>query len=310
MSWAESTTETGLAALAEAAVRAGHTHLVGIGGDGTHHDILNGIVAANGLGQVTYAPLPLGSGNDWVRTLRTPHRLENWLTMLEQEKTIEHAVGQLSFSDQYQDLEASRSDLRASGLKRTLEDTSGSNKRTLEGTSASLRDASRSASQVRYFLNVAGMAYDAEVLRRAEKSPIKHRLIYPVLTLLFLRDFVAPTVRITYDGQLWEGPVHTINLGIGRYSGGGMRLVPQAEPTARTMALTFAQRLSAWRIIAESWRFYAGSIGQVKGVTLTSATSVHITPLSGRLELEADGEWLGDGQVKARLLDEKLRVVI
>ena len=123
MSWAESTTDTGLAALAEAAVRAGHTHLVGVGGDGTHHDILNGIVAANGLGRVTYAPLPLGSGNDWVRTLGTPRRLENWLMMLEQEKTIEHAVGQLWLTH-HEDLEASRSDLRASGVKRTLENLS------------------------------------------------------------------------------------------------------------------------------------------------------------------------------------------
>lgn len=269
MSWAESTTETGLAALAEAAVRSGNTRLVGVGGDGTHHQILNGIVAAGGLGQVTYAPLPLGSGNDWVRTLNTPNRLEDWLAMLTQEKTIAHGVGVLEYDGQNE------------------EDHS-----------------------IRHFINVAGMAYDAEVLRRAETSPIKHRFIYPVLTLLFLRDFVAPTVRITYDDHVWEGPVHTINLGIGRYSGGGMRLVPQAEPTAKTLALTFARRLSVWKIIAESWRFYAGSIGKVKGVTLTTTTSACITPLKDKLELEADGEWLGQGPVEARLLEERLIVVI
>ncbi len=287
MSWAESTTETGLSALAEAAVRSGNTHLVGVGGDGTHHHILNGIVAANGLGQVTYAPLPLGSGNDWVRTLNTPRQLKDWITMLKAQKTIQHGVGVLIY--QAAPSRAGRS-------------------RTLEGPSAALRDASRSTTT--HFLNVAGMAYDAEVLRRAEKSPIKHRFIYPVLTLLFLRDFVAPTVRIAYDDQVWEGPVHTINLGIGRYSGGGMRLVPQADPTAKTLALTFARRLSVWRIIAESWRFYAGSIGKVKGVTLTTTTSVSITPLKDKLELEADGEWLGHGQVIACLLEGRLLVVI
>lgn len=164
--------------------------------------------------------------------------------------------------------------------------------------------------QTKYFLNVAGMAYDALVLRKAEASQYKHRLLYPAMTLWFLRDFRAPTVRIQYDGGAYEGQVHTINLGIGRYSGGGMRLVPQAEPEAEILALTFAERLPLWRIVTESWRFYAGSIGKVRGVTLTTTGSARIMVLSGELELEADGEWLGYGPVEASLLRERLRVVV
>ncbi|MEM6769266.1 MAG: diacylglycerol kinase family protein, partial [Bacteroidota bacterium] len=147
MSWAESSAQTGMAALAEAAVRSGKHNLVGVGGDGTHHDILNGIIAADGLGQVVYAPLPLGSGNDWVRTLDTPRKPADWVAMLRAGRILRHGVGRLWY-----------------------------------GT------------QTRYFLNVAGMAYDALVLRKAEASWFKHRLLYPFMTLWFLREFTAPSV--------------------------------------------------------------------------------------------------------------------
>lgn len=266
LSWAESTAHQGMAALAEAAVRAGHYQLVGIGGDGTHHEILNGIIAAGGLGRVTYAPLPLGTGNDWVRTLKTPRRINDWLKMLRAGRTIDHRIGRLVYNE--------------------------------EGNS------------VRHFLNVAGMAYDAEVVRRSEQMRFKHRFLYPFLTLAFLKDFKAPKVRIAYHDEVFTGLVHTINFGIGRYSGGGMRLVPQADPQAETLALTFARRLPIWKILAESWRFYTGTIGAVKEVTLTHAPSVTVTPLAGQLELEADGEWLGTGRVVVDLLAEKLKVVV
>ena len=268
LTWAVSDPAAGMSALAEGAVRNGKLHLVGVGGDGTHNDVVNGIVAAGGLGQVTYAPLPLGTGNDWVRTLGTPRGTEEWIAVLKARNTIPHRVGKL---------ELIKTD---------------------------------STTTIHHFINVAGMAYDAVVVRRSEESRVKHRWLYPVLTLAFLRDFTAPTVRIDYDGHSWAGPVHTINLGIGRYSGGGMRLVPQAQPTADNLALTFAERLPLLRILRESWRFYTPTIGRVKGVTVTHADAAEVTPQSGRLEVEADGEWLGEGTVRVSLLSEHLSVVV
>jgi len=264
----ESTADLGMAHLATAAVRAGHTRLVGVGGDGTHHDVINGIMNAEGLGSVTYVPLPLGTGNDWVRTLKTPQNIDRWLAMLRTEKTILHAVGQLRYT---------------------------------------ARDAPL---QTAYFLNVAGMAYDAEVVRKSEKARFKHRLIYPLQTLAYLRGFTAPTVRIDYEEKSFTGPVHTINFGVGRYSGGGMRLVPHADPTRETLALTFARRLPIWKIVLESWRFYTGSIGRMKEVTTAHVRSVTVTPVVGAVELEADGEWLGVAPVEVSLLAERLRVVV
>jgi diacylglycerol kinase (ATP) len=301
MTWAESTSEEGMVRLAEKAVRSGKIRLVGVGGDGTHHEVVNGIVAAGGLGTVTYCPLSMGSGNDWVRTLGTPKNIDHWLEMLRKEKTLEHGVGRLIFAPSPPPKVAAPPTPFLESLSNQAGATRGKSKLLPPASSDEL---------TRYFINVAGMAYDAEVVRRADASRFKNRWIYPLMTLAFLRHFTAPTVRVDYDGKTWTGPVHTINLGIGRYSGGGMRLVPQANPEAETLALTFAKELSLWKILAESWRFYAGSIGKVKGVTLTEAKSVTVTTVAGNLELEADGEWLGYGPVSCELLKERLRVVV
>ncbi|MBC6995414.1 diacylglycerol kinase family protein [Neolewinella lacunae] len=271
MTWAESDAENSLTVLAEAAVRAGRLRLVGVGGDGTHHDILNGIVAAGNVERVLYAPFPLGSGNDWVRTLGTPRQLSAWLATLHAGHWIDHAIGNLVYY------------------------------RTPSGPRMPA---------IRSFLNVAGMAYDAEVVRRAEKARFKHRLLYPLLTLAYLRDFTAPTVRIDYDGQAFQGPVHTVNFGIGRYNGGGMRLVPQADPERPDLALTFAPEFSIAKILLHAWRFYTASIGRVPGVVTAHASQVGVAPTQGTLELEADGEWLGYGPVTVRLDHRRLRVVV
>lgn len=269
-----STAAEGVASLAERIVRAGATHLVGVGGDGTHHGVLGGIVAAGGLGAVTYAPLACGTGNDWVRTLGTPRALGPWLATLLAGRTIAHGVGVLS------------------------------------RTAPPAAPAPAAAPRVTYFLNVAGLAYDAEVVRRSETARLKRRWLYPLLTLAYLRGFVPPTVRVDYDGGSITGPVHTVNVGIGRYNGGGMRLVPHADPTAPTLALTVARRLPLWRILAQSWRFYTPTIGRVAGVTTTTTRRVTVTTLAGANAAEADGEWLGPGTVTITLAPQRLRVIV
>ncbi|MEM9930000.1 MAG: diacylglycerol kinase family protein [Bacteroidota bacterium] len=271
MTWAESTEVRGLSELAQAAVRAGRRYLVGVGGDGTHHDILNGIVTAGGLDVVTYAPLPRGTGNDWVRSLKVPRDLQQWLKNLRSGNTITQRVGALCYLP----------------------------------TDKTTDQAKRKTT---YFLNVAGMAYDALVVRLSEQATFKHRFIYPSLTLLYLRKFLAPEVRIDYNGTSFTGLVHTVNFGIGKYSGGGMQLVPHAELDADALALTFARKLPVWKILKESWRFYTGGIGALPEVTTVHTECVTVTPISGVAELEADGEWLGRAPVEVGLLEGRLRV--
>lgn len=66
-----------LSELATEAVARGATSLVVVGGDGTVHEVVDGVVGA-GLGdRVELGMIPLGTGRDFARSLRIPRRFED-----------------------------------------------------------------------------------------------------------------------------------------------------------------------------------------------------------------------------------------
>lgn len=270
MNWVMTTRAGQAGELAKAAIQTGRTNIVAVGGDGTHHEVVNGIVVAGGLDAVTYALLPIGSGNDWVRTHGIPHQLDRWITMLKTKKTTQQRLGEVAYFSDDQP-------------------------------------------QTRVFANVAGLAYDAYVVRRTEETGFKNRFIYPLMTLLYLKNFTPPLLCLSYDEPPpIEVRFHTINVGICQYSGGGMSLVPQAIPNGERFALTFAKQLSVPKILLNSWRFYTHGIGKIAGVTTTFALNVKVASLhqKSQVEVEADGEWLGHGPVEFTLLEKRLRFVV
>lgn len=62
------------ATLAEEAARGGCRRFIGIGGDGTLNQLLDGALGAGGIapGELTLALIPVGRGNDWARTQAVP----------------------------------------------------------------------------------------------------------------------------------------------------------------------------------------------------------------------------------------------
>lgn len=64
-----------LAELTRKAVADGGRLLVVVGGDGTVHEVVNGLLAADDPSDVELAVLPRGTGKDFVRSLRIPANL-------------------------------------------------------------------------------------------------------------------------------------------------------------------------------------------------------------------------------------------
>lgn len=61
--------------LAENAANEGFTHIIACGGDGTLNEVLNGVLKSN-QPNVKLGLLPKGSGNDFIKTTRSPDSLE------------------------------------------------------------------------------------------------------------------------------------------------------------------------------------------------------------------------------------------
>ena len=65
--------------LATEAVRSGAERLVVVGGDGTVHEVVDGLLKAELGGRVELSVIPFGTGKDFVRSLRIPARLDDAL---------------------------------------------------------------------------------------------------------------------------------------------------------------------------------------------------------------------------------------
>ncbi|HLM33085.1 MAG TPA: diacylglycerol kinase family protein [Gaiellaceae bacterium] len=65
-----------LVELAERAAGGGAGLLVAVGGDGTVHEVVNGLIRSGRAGEVDFAVLSRGTGKDFVRSLRIPGGLD------------------------------------------------------------------------------------------------------------------------------------------------------------------------------------------------------------------------------------------
>ncbi|MEZ4918567.1 MAG: diacylglycerol kinase family lipid kinase [Saprospiraceae bacterium] len=258
--------------LAEEAVLKGHRYLMAVGGDGTNHEVVNGIfkqkkVAPN---EVYYALLPFGTGNDWARYYELSRDFEERLARIKKLKTQKQDLGWVRYQ-------------------------------------------SDEGEQERFFVNVAGMAYDAFIAKKTEEMERRPGAIqYLLMVARYLFQYELQPARIEFDEQQIDDLFYTINIGICPYSGGGMRLVPQAVPNDGMLALTFARELPKWEVLVQTRRFYTGTILDHPKITgLNTEGPIRVLPLQGTTTLlEADGEFLGYAPAVFRIMKKGLRVVI
>jgi diacylglycerol kinase (ATP) len=82
---------------AAAAVRDGYDHLFVAGGDGTLNEVVNGVGATPaGFETVTFAVIPLGTGNDFATALGIPPDIEGALSAILGGQSVKVDVGRLN----------------------------------------------------------------------------------------------------------------------------------------------------------------------------------------------------------------------
>jgi YegS/Rv2252/BmrU family lipid kinase len=85
--------------IARDAVIGGRRRLLIAGGDGSAHDVVNGVMSTGPelARSVMLALAPLGTGNDWARTLGLPSDPTRLAAVLARANTVAHDVGVIDF---------------------------------------------------------------------------------------------------------------------------------------------------------------------------------------------------------------------
>lgn len=74
--------------LARAAFRAGCDYIIAAGGDGTLNEVINGIASPYPIRGVRMGIVPLGTANDFARSMKLPARVENNIDILRAKQTV------------------------------------------------------------------------------------------------------------------------------------------------------------------------------------------------------------------------------
>lgn len=98
--WASTSAPGDGALIVQKAIGDGFSRIISIGGDGTHHEVVNGICKTQSdHHEVTMAIVPIGTGNDWARALGVPYDIPGAVNVIIGDNTISHSAGRIQFDD-------------------------------------------------------------------------------------------------------------------------------------------------------------------------------------------------------------------
>lgn len=205
--------------LARQALQDGFDRVVSVGGDGTHHEVVNGFFDGTETinRDATMAVLPIGTGSDLGRTLRLP-RGAAAIPYLQRNATLRADVGRVTLT---------RPD-GSTGVSHFI------NVADFGGGGAVAERVNDSPKQfggfVSFFWGVSR-------------------------TLLTYR---APHFRIEINGETFEQRALTVIVANAEYYGGGIHVAPQARLDDGLFEVYVIHNLSAVKAAANLHRFYTG----------------------------------------------------
>ncbi|HYF78436.1 MAG TPA: diacylglycerol kinase family protein [Symbiobacteriaceae bacterium] len=247
--------------LARQAAAEGYDRVVALGGDGTLNEVGNGLMGT----KAALAVVPMGTGNDWVRTVGIPRDAEAAVRIVFGGRRVPMDVGL--------------------------------------------------AVGYRYFFNIAGIGFDAEVSRQVnDYGPVLKAVGGTLPSLLAivgtLFRFMGAPVKVQIDEETREVPrMLLMAVGIARYYGGGMDILPDAVIDDGEFDIAWGSDLGRAELVNLVGKIYKG--GHVGHPKVTFARAKRITATSTqRVAFHLDGDVAGNLPVTFEILPGALDVII
>lgn len=88
--------------LIEEALIKGYRKFICVGGDGTIHNITNGIMLQNIVdnNEIKVGIIPIGTGNDWIKTYNISKNIKKAIAIILKEKTVAQDIGLIKVEEE------------------------------------------------------------------------------------------------------------------------------------------------------------------------------------------------------------------
>ncbi len=251
-------------------IKTGFRKIITVGGDGTLNEVVNGVFLTGVCPtiDISLAMIPVGTGNDWGKMFGIPPEYKKAIEIIRDNKLMLHDVGLVSY---------------------------------YEGT----------VHKKRYFINIAGLGFESVVVRRTNIQKDKGhsgKLIYFYNLLMSLLSYKNTKARLIVDGETINADVFSLNVGNGRYCGGGMRQTPDALPDDGILDVTVINGMGKFEIIRNLKILYDGTILSHPKVDGYKCRNIKVSSGS-LLYVEADGESLGHTPAEFSIIPAGINIV-
>ncbi len=250
----------------------GYRHIAAVGGDGSAHEALKGIMQfcdENSISpeMFTLAVIPIGSGNDWIKGTCVPNDAASAVRLM--------AAKSFACQDVVR-----------------------------------VETASEKVSYMLNVGGVGFDSHVCDRVNRQKDRGISKKMIYLAAllqTIRFIRPFNATIVA---DGKtVFNGLIYSIALGNGPYSGGGMRQVPLARLNDGALDYMIVPKLPVKVMLKEIPSLFNGNIHQTP--ILTSGKCKELLVAGDRDDIvEVDGEIEGNLPLKVSVTGQKINILV
>ena len=167
----------------------------------------------------------------------------------------------------------------------------------------------------RYFVNIAGMGYDALVAQKTNTMKQKGKggaIAYLINLISGLFQYKSVHLDIEADGkQVFSGKVFSMSIGICKYNGAGMMQLPHAIADDGLFDMVVIRKTSKYRIITNIKNLYDGSFITMPEVSYFKAKQLKVAAKpANRLYLETDGESLGHSPLHFEIIPKAVRLIV
>jgi diacylglycerol kinase (ATP) len=254
--------------LAKAAANNGYSYLVAVGGDGTIHEVANGIMQTQNAKNTSLGIVSTGTGSDLSRTIGIPTDYTKACSSITSTKRLIVDMGLVEYTQNGQP-------------------------------------------KKRYFINSAGIGFDAETVAITQKLPKFLGGTLPYLTGLFASflGYRNKAVTLIIGDNVQKTRILTLVVANGGYFGGGMHIAPEAKVDDNLLDVVVIGNISKIGLLKALPSVYKGTHLSHPLVKLEKATHIRIESKKKFL-VQADGEILGEGPASFDILPAALSLVI
>ncbi|HXP48802.1 MAG TPA: diacylglycerol kinase family protein [Bacteroidia bacterium] len=238
------------------AAEEGYNYIICLGGDGSLNEVVNGVMQARNLNKeimVKVGVLPFGTGNDFVKTIQSPHSFSGIKKLIDENSSKEIDLGLIQFKDKTR-ADRSRYFINITDI----------------GLGAVV------VQKIRSYTKVLGP-----------------NLAYMTLVIKTLLSYRNQLVNAKTEEFVYEGKVKNFVIANGKYFGSGMGIAPDAEINDGKFAIVILADVTLFHFLKFSATLKKCKKVIHPQVMYKTAEEITIDSMSGPQPIDMDGEFIG-----------------